>query len=358
MVEAIVLPPRPRWPIARVIPPLLGAVVCGLLLSRGRGLIALGWSILLAVLSAAALAPLLEPAAWLRFDPSTREALRLAAVCLLWALALAQPPSRLAGAAAVVTTVALLYAPTAGFGLLSDDFLWARPWTARELLGSFAGSEDPLARTTGTYRPIANLTRALDHALFGVRGEGRHLTNMVLLAGDGLLAAWLGRRLGLTARAALAAALVWVGHPLSVASVAWVSQRTDTLVALFYLAALVVFLSPARLGRERAVVVVLLAALALAAKELAVTLPLAAFLCDRVVRRGAEGGTGPSDRPGRHAVLRILVLLVLAYVVMWAGLFPEKMLRGETQRGAWAGFDVRAPGDWLRLVPLLYSVIF
>ena len=40
------------------------------------------------------------------------------------------------------------------------------------------------------------------------------------------------------------------------------------------------------------------------------------------------------------------------------GLFPEKMLRGETQRGAWYGFDVRHPGDWLRLPPLLYATIF
>ena len=31
-------------------------------------------------------------------------------------------------------------------------------------------------------------------------------------------------------------------------------------------------------------------------------------------------------------------------VALWAGLFPEKMLRGETQRGAWYGFDARRPG--------------
>jgi hypothetical protein len=54
----------------------------------------------------------------------------------------------------------------------------------------------------------------------------------------------------------------------------------------------------------------------------------------------------------------VLVLLVVAYVALWAGLFPDKMLRGETQRGAWAGFDVRQPGDWLRLLPLLYATIF
>jgi hypothetical protein len=48
----------------------------------------------------------------------------------------------------------------------------------------------------------------------------------------------------------------------------------------------------------------------------------------------------------------------VAYVALWAGLFPDKMLRGETQRGAWYGFDVHDPGDWLRLLPLLYATIF
>jgi hypothetical protein len=155
----------------------------------------------------------------------------------------------------------------------------------------------------------------------------------------------------LTPRAALVLALSWVAHPLSVASVAWVSQRTDTLVAIFYLASLVVFLFPGPFGRGRAAAVVVLAAFALASKEMAVTLPLAAWLADRVA-------SPPTDRDRRRAVLRVLVLLVVAYVALWAGLFPEKMLRGETQRGAWAGFDVRAPGDWLRLLPLLYATIF
>ena len=96
---------------------------------------------------------------------------------------------------------------------------------------------------------------------------------------------------------------------------------------------------------------VILAALALASKEIAVTLPLAALAADRVARPA-------EDRERRRAVLRVLVLLVVAFVALWAGLFPEKMLRGETQRGAWLGFDARQAGDWLRLLPLLYASLF
>jgi hypothetical protein len=122
-------------------------------------------------------------------------------------------------------------------------------------------------------------------------------------------------------------------------------------VAIFYLATLVVFVFPGPFRRGRAVAVFLLALLALASKEMAVTLPLAAWLVDRVAQPS-------TDRDRRRVVLRVLVLLVVAYVALWAGLFPEKMLRGETQRGAWYGFDVRHPGDWLRLLPLLYATIF
>jgi hypothetical protein len=341
----------PAFHAARVLPAVAGALACAMLWSRGRRWTALGWSILVALLAAAALAQVLEPAAWLRFDPATRDLMRVALLGALWALALAEPPSKALTAAVLTATVVLVYAPTLGFGLLSDDFLWARPWTARELLGAFAGTEDPLGRTTGTYRPIADITRALDHALWGVRAEGAHLTNVVLMAAAGLLAWALGTRLRLGPRASLALAVAWVSHPLSVASVAWVSQRTDTLAAIFCLGALVVFVFPGRFGRGRGTAVVLLALLALASKEMAVTLPLAAWLADRVAQPS-------TDRDRRRVVLRVLVLLVVGYVALWAGLFPEKMLRGETQRGAWYGFDAHHPGDWLRLLPLLYATIF
>ncbi|PYQ37889.1 MAG: hypothetical protein DMF77_25605, partial [Acidobacteria bacterium] len=170
VVDAIALgfDASPSIHIARILPPLCGALACAMLWSRGRRWTAVGWSILAALLAAAALAQALEPAAWLQFDPATRDLMRVALLGVLWGLALAEPPSKALAAAVITITVALIYAPTLGFGLLSDDFLWARPWTARELLGAFAGTEDPLGRTTGTYRPIADLTRVLDHALWGV----------------------------------------------------------------------------------------------------------------------------------------------------------------------------------------------
>jgi hypothetical protein len=194
----------------------------------------------------AALAEIVEPAAWLRFNPAVRDVARVAAVAVLWALALADPPSRGRSTLVIVVTVACFYGPTVGFGLLSDDFLWARPWTARELLGAFAGTEDPLGRTTGTYRPIADITRAVDHALWASRAEGAHFTNVVFVTVAGVLAWALGLRLRLRPRAALAVALAWMAHPLSVAAVAWVSQRTDTLAAIFYVGCLGAFLSPGR----------------------------------------------------------------------------------------------------------------
>src|SRR4029079_11533446 len=85
----------------------------------------------------------------------------------------------------------------------------------------------------------------------------------------------------------------------------------------------------------------------------------AAWLAGRVPPAGADRDPARHEGRGRRpVVLRVLVLLVIAYVALGAGLFPDKMLRGETQRGAWPGFDVHQPGDWLRLLPLLYATIF
>src|SRR5262249_24538096 len=71
MIDAVTVsfrsPARLRW--ARAIPVLVGAIVCALAWARGRRATALGWSILLAALTAALLAAVLAPVARLRFDP-------------------------------------------------------------------------------------------------------------------------------------------------------------------------------------------------------------------------------------------------------------------------------------------------
>lgn len=138
-------------------------------------------------------------------------------------------------------------------------------------------------RMLGTYQPLAWLSYALDFALWGMDPRGFHLTNLLFHAATAgvfcRLAAELFRRTGLAeprvAWAAFLAALLFALHPLRVESVAWASERRDVLCGLFYLSCAWAWL----LGRRGWSLAAFI--LALSAKGMAVTLPLALLILDR-----------------------------------------------------------------------------
>jgi hypothetical protein len=118
-------------------------------------------------------------------------------------------------------------------------------------------------------------------------------------------------------------------------------------MVVFYLTALLAVLAPS-FRRPHAIAAMVAAALALACKEMAVTLPLAAFL---VVRAALP----PEQRRRRHAVLAALALLVAVYVCLWLAVFSGWFPRHFT---GWRGFDARRLSDWARLPLLLYTAVF
>jgi hypothetical protein len=87
-------------------------------------------------------------------------------------------------------------------------------------------------------RPIAVLSHALDHALFGAVAWPMHLVNALLYAVMVALAALAYRRvLGATATAGVAA-LMFAVDDAHAAAVGWISARNSVLACLFALAAL------------------------------------------------------------------------------------------------------------------------
>lgn len=143
-------------------------------------------------------------------------------------------------------------------------------------------------------RPLPYLTFAIDHAIWGLRPAGFHLTNLlvhlataaglVVLTRDtlrqpGLPAAVRGRA---TLLASLAATL-WVVHPLTTAAVTYTYQRIEALASLFIVlslaAAVRAFAIPVgdgpRAARRRwwQAASCLAACLAAASKEIAVAIP-------------------------------------------------------------------------------------
>lgn len=193
----------------------------------------------------------------------------------------------LAGAALAVA-VAAAYAGSLHGPLVFDDFgAILRNPTLRSIWPIWRPLSPPPGGFTVTARPLLNLSLALNYARGGAAPFGYHLANLAIhllatLTLFGLARRTLAPRLaGRALPVAFAAALFWSLHPLQTESVAYISQRAESLMGLFYLLTLYCFRrgcdgnSPAWLVTS---VVCCLAGMA--TKEDMVSAPLIVFLYD------------------------------------------------------------------------------
>ncbi len=240
---------------------------------------------------------------------------------------------RIAIGAGIVTLVAtaLLYAGHLDAPFFFDDFfsvvrndrieqLWPPTWAWYE-------QENPLAA-----RPASSLSLALDHARHGDAPRGYRVTSLALHLANALLVLVVVRRL-LTAWPAVAASarqaallaggttLLWAIHPLVTEPVMYVTQRTELLVSLAWLAAFAASQRRFAAGSRGAAgawsgLAALAALLGALSKEVIVTLPLVVALYDRAF---VSSGFGRALR--RHVDLYAglaLSWIVLAALV-WTG---------------------------------------
>ena len=151
-------------------------------------------------------------------------------------------------------------------------------------------------------RPFANLTFALSYALSGLQPWGHHLLNVLThtlaaltlfgVVRRTLLQPALRTRFGADALPLAAAiAVLWAVHPLGTQVVTYLSQRTESLMALGYLLTLYCFIrgTTARPGlwHPLAVAACLLGVLC---KEVIATAPLLVLLYDRTFVAGSFAG--------------------------------------------------------------------
>jgi len=144
------------------------------------------------------------------------------------------------------------------------------------------------APVASTYHPLTIASLAIEYAAFGPTPAVFHLTNIILHALNVVLVVLLLQRLlGGHPFVPLLVGVLFAVHPLHVESVAWISGRKDVLSTFCYLATLLVYLKFCRAGRFSIYVgALLLGALALLSKPMAVTLPAAMLLIDYRLRRG------------------------------------------------------------------------
>jgi len=169
---------------------------------------------------------------------------------------------------------------------------------------------------SSNYHPLTWLAHMVDCALFGLNAGGHHLSNLLMHI---LASCLLLRVLHLATRQlwpSLLVATLFAIHPLHVESVAWVSERKDTLSTVLWMLTLWLYVRYARKpGTLRYLAVAGCLLLGLLAKQMLVTVPCVLLLMDIWPLKRVSLSQGRSALPEfRRLAIEKLPLLGLAIV--------------------------------------------
>lgn len=202
----------------------------------------------------------------------------------------------IAVAALVLLTVGA-YSNSFSGAFVFDDLPAIRDNPTIRTLWPLGGALSPPENSGVGGRPLANLSFALNYAFGGAGVVGYHGGNLLLHGVSALLLFGIVRRtLRLVGEGderkavgmALAVATCWSVHPITTASVSYVSQRTEVLMGACYLLTLYAFIRGAAAGsRKWFGAAVIACALGMMAKEVMVTAPVVVLLYDRAFLSGS-----------------------------------------------------------------------
>lgn len=237
-------------------------------------------------------------------------------------------------AAALALAVLAGYWPALRAGFIYDDrFFVTENRSVHSLANVPSFFSSPKSTTASVpwndiWRPLRNVSYALDHAVWDLRPFGFHLTNLLLHLVNCLLVAAVAQRFWPGGAAPLLAGMVFALHPVQSEAVAWVSGRDDLLVVAFLLAAWLSRMRYQKTGDKTWLGTALgLFSLALLSKETAAAFPLLLPALDLLAP--------PSGRRPK----RLAWAEYLAWACMAAAYFALRLalLGGLAHRGYWGG---------------------
>jgi hypothetical protein len=205
-----------------------------------------------------------------------------------------------------------------------------------------------------SYRPLRDITYAVDFAIWGERPLGFHLTSVLIHVANTLLVFALLLRITRKTLLATLAALIFAIHPIQPDAVTYISGRRDVLFSLFYLASFHSYLTyrgclgagqESHRHRARALfyfgLMLVCWTLSLLSKEMAASLPLFIFVwnfCDvwdqENGSRGRQFLAALKKAFSRDKWLYIILLLAVP-VYVWYQVF----VKGGSARAGISGFD-------------------
>jgi tetratricopeptide (TPR) repeat protein len=205
----------------------------------------------------------------------------------------------LAGAAIALAGLIAYQNSFAGAFISDDRISILENPTIRQLWPPQAALSPPGGWSTVSGRPFLNLSFAVNYALSATNPWSYHALNLLIHILAGLTLFGIVRRTlervgtgGLEAHSSLfafATAMLWTVHPLQTESVAYVSQRAESLMGLCYLLTLYGFIQYATAEGSRlwASLSILCCLLGMLTKEVMVTAPVIVLLYDRTFVAGS-----------------------------------------------------------------------
>lgn len=179
--------------------------------------------------------------------------------------------------AALVALTIVVFGQVASHSFLNFDdgqFLYENDAVKSGLNGTSIGWA--LTSASIGWYPLTWISHELDVELWGLKPSGHLITQLLLHAANAIVLFLALRRMtGASIRSGFVAALFAI-HPMHVESVAWASERKDTLSTLFALLALYVYAG----AKRKPLAVALLLAASLMAKQMYVTLPFLMLVLD------------------------------------------------------------------------------
>jgi len=242
----------------------------------------------------------------------------------------------------------LVYAPSLGGPFIFDD---SHAVTDNQRIRELW----PIDRfLRGEIRPVVEITFAINYALGKLDPIGYHLVNIFIHVAAGLTLFGLIRRtLRLPSMAprwadratlvATAVALLWVVHPLNTQAVSYIVQRAESLMGLFYLLTLYLFVVGATSGRGRWgwwALCLLSFLIGAFTKEVIATAPLMVLLYDWVfLKRPRESEQSPDLVAAGESAAATRGLAIngsrwVMHLALWGALVAVVILAMTGARGA------------------------